>query len=200
MSAQNIYQRINAVMKDVEYVQKDKAVDSPGAKYKAVTHDAVVAAIRKSLVKNGIAVRLEQVAGELLIQRDKARDISMHLYSGTYNVHLVNVDNPAEFATYSVQAHANDNGDKAPGKAATYATKTVLLKAFTLETGEDDESRAVDRSVDVDSILLEIDAITDKELLRKKYSELSALCVKMKDADAWKVLKGALTVRASEVA
>ena len=34
-----------------------------------------------------------------------------------------------------------DNGDKAPGKAVTYATKAAILKILYLETGENEESR-----------------------------------------------------------
>ena len=42
MSEKNIFQRINAVMQEVAYVQKDKAVTGMGAGYKAVTHDNLV--------------------------------------------------------------------------------------------------------------------------------------------------------------
>ena len=196
----NIYQRINAVMKDVTYVQKDKDVTGGGQNYKAVTHDKVISVVRESLVKHGIVVYPVQEEGALLIQRDVTKDVKMHLYSGTYLVHFVNVDKPEEMATVRVQAHANDNGDKAPGKAATYATKTAILKMFSLETGEDDESRAViDRGVDVDACLMEIDAINDLEVLRNKHKELAALCVKTKDQDAWKSLKAAMTIRAEEL-
>ena len=50
----NIYQRINEVRKEVEYVQKDASVSAGGGGYKAVTHDMVTAVLRKSLVKHGI--------------------------------------------------------------------------------------------------------------------------------------------------
>lgn len=141
----NIYQRINAVMIDVAYVQKDKAVSGGGASYKAVTHDQAVAVIRGSLVKHGIVIRPVQLSGEFLQMRDmnaKPEPVKMGLYTGSYDVHFVNIDEPTDFATISVQAHANDNGDKAPGKAITYAVKSAILKMFTLETGENDESRA----------------------------------------------------------
>jgi hypothetical protein len=38
-----------------------------------------------------------------------------------------------------------DAGDKAPGKAITYATKISHIKVFGFETGEDEESRAEQR-------------------------------------------------------
>lgn len=145
MEKRNIYQRINAVMQEVDYVQKDKAVSGGGASYKAVTHDQAVSVLRKSLVKNGIVIRTVQLSGEFLQMRDmnaKPEPVKMGLYTGSYDIHFVNIDSPDDFATVSVQAHANDNGDKAPGKAMTYAVKAAMLKLFTLETGEDEESRA----------------------------------------------------------
>ena len=142
-SDKNIYQRINAVMKEVSYVQKDATVTGGGS-YKAVTHDMVTAVVRPFFVKHGIVIRVEQLKSEMLVTRDPKADIKMHLYSGDYAVHFVNVDNPADVATETVNAHANDSGDKAPGKAMSYAVKYAILKLLSLETGENDESRFAD--------------------------------------------------------
>ncbi len=138
----NIYQRINAVMSEVQYVQKDKQVSGAGANYKAVTHDQVVSVIRESLVKHGIVIFPEQKTNDMPIMRDVEKNIKMHLYSAEYVIHFVNIDNGEDRISVSINAHANDNGDKAPGKAVTYATKTAMLKVFCLETGDDEESRA----------------------------------------------------------
>lgn len=144
MSGLNIYQRINAVMQEVDYVKKDRAVSGGGANYKAVTHDQAVSVIRASLVKHGIVIEPKQREGEFVQMRDLNLPVpvKMGLYSGFYDVHFVNMDKPEDRTIVSVEAHANDNGDKAPGKAMTYAVKTAILKQFTLETGEDDESRS----------------------------------------------------------
>ena len=137
----NIYQRVNSVQQSVKYIQKDKKITGGGQNYSAVSHDALVAVIRDKLVENGIVIYPEQVSGEILIKRDKQAEVLMHLYEGNYLINLVNIDNPEDRIVIPVQAHAADNGDKAPGKAITYATKTALLKAFCLETGDDEESR-----------------------------------------------------------
>jgi len=141
MSEMNIYQRINAVMKEVEYVQKDGHISGGGANYKAVTHDNVTAVLRPHLVKFGIVVRVSQVKGKILQMRAPKEDIKMHLYQGEYDISFVNIDKPEEMVTVRQQAHANDNGDKAPGKAESYATKYAMLKTFSLETGENEEGR-----------------------------------------------------------
>jgi hypothetical protein len=138
--SKNIYQRINDVMKEVSYVQKDATVTGGGS-YKAVTHDMVTAVVRPAFVKHGIVVRVEQLRSEMLVTRNPKEEQKMHLYSGDYAVHFVNVDNPEDVATETVNAHANDSGDKAPGKAMSYAVKYAILKLLSLETGENDESR-----------------------------------------------------------
>lgn len=195
----NIYQRINAVMKEVTYVQKDKEVDGGGQRYRAVTHDKVVSVCRAALVKHGVVIQASQRAGELLIRRDGV-NVKMHLYQGDYTVCFVNVDKPDEKISVDVQAHAQDNGDKAPGKALTYATKSAILKVLMLETGEDDESRAGSGSeIDTDALKLQIDAINDLDKLRDFRKEWADKCAKAKDLTAWADIKAATEVRAKEL-
>lgn len=137
----NIYQRINAVMQEIDYIKKDKKISGGGANYSAVSHDQVTAMVRDSLVKHGIMIYPEQVRSEVLVARDKSKDIAMMLYEGEYKIHFVNIDDGQDRVTVQIVGHANDNGDKAPGKAVTYATKSAILKVFAIETGENDESR-----------------------------------------------------------
>lgn len=138
MSDMNIYQRINAVMKEVKYAQKDASVQG----YKAVTHDQVVATARQFFVKHGVVIAPEQVHGHF----DAAVEGSkMRLYTGGYVINFVNMDKPEDKISVTIEAHALDNGDKAPGKCLTYATKSAVLKVLWLETGENDESRTKDQ-------------------------------------------------------
>jgi len=137
----NIYQRINAVMQEIDYIKKDKKIIGGGANYSAVSHDQVTAMVRDSLVKHGIMIYPEQVRSDVLVARDKSKDIAMMLYEGEYKIHFVNIDDGQDRVTVQIVGHANDNGDKAPGKAVTYATKSAILKVFAIETGENDESR-----------------------------------------------------------
>ena len=139
----NIYQRINAVMTQVEYVRKDVTITG-GGNYKAVSHDMVLAVLRRSMVDNGIVTVVKQTSGDILQMRDLEKNIKMHLYSATYEISFVNMDEPKEFVTVIFNSHAADNGDKAPGKAASYAIKYAMLKTFGLETGENDESRTAE--------------------------------------------------------
>lgn len=139
--AKNLHQRILAVMAAVPYVQKDATVQAGGGQsYKGVTHDAVAAKLRKPMIEHGIVMKVTQSA-EHVVEGQTRSGTPKIRYEAWYDVTLYNADKPEESMTYQVHAHAEDGGDKAPGKAMSYATKMALLKAFMLETGESDESR-----------------------------------------------------------
>ena len=150
MNELNIYQRINNVMKAVKYVQKDSSISGGGANYKAVSHDQVISVARQALVDHGIVIFPNQVSGEFLIKRDLSATppVKMGLYSGNYEINFVNIDKGEDRITVTIEAHANDNGDKAPGKALSYAVKGAVLKVLSLETGENDESRMEEQNFD----------------------------------------------------
>lgn len=137
----NIYQRLQAVMKEVAYVQKDATVTAGGS-YKAVTHDMVTAVVRPHFVQHGIVVVPRLIEGGVVAtNRETKGGTPIIRYEGRYEVSFVNVDDPADVCVIPVAAHAEDQGDKAPGKALSYATKYAVLKALMLESGESDESR-----------------------------------------------------------
>lgn len=130
----NIYQRINAVMSECEYLQKKEAQQGKGIKY-----DEVVAMVRDLLIKHGIVMVMRQNSMECI---NGVEGTKQKVFQGYYELDLVNIDNPEEKVTHSTYAHGMDGGDKAPGKAHTYAAKLMLVKGFAIETGEDEESRA----------------------------------------------------------
>lgn len=137
--ALNIYQRINEVRKRVSYAQKDKEVSGQG--YKAVTHDAVTALLRNHLIEFGI-VTVPRLVSSVVEKIGETKNGSPIIrYAGRYEVDFVNCDNPEDKITVPGEAHANDHGDKAPGKATSYATKYAMLKLFNIETGENEEGR-----------------------------------------------------------
>lgn len=154
----NIYQRINQVMQKVKYVQKDAQVQG----YRAVSHDQVVAVARAELVSAGVVIYPEQLdAGTVT----RAEGSKMHLYSALYRINFVNIDEAADRIQVTIEAHAQDNGDKAPGKAVTYATKAAILKVLCLETGEGEESRV--QEIDITA---ELDAIAKAETIEQLQS------------------------------
>lgn len=163
----NIYQRINEVRKAIAYIQKDKSVSAgPAGSYRAVTHDAVTGMIRQHLVEHGVIIAPTLIES---VFHPKEEGAKQRLYSAAYDVRFINMDAPDECVTIRIEAHALDNGDKAPGKAISYATKYAILKLFNIETGEDEESRYQREEFDVTPYLDKIAAADDLDSLKAEY-------------------------------
>lgn len=134
----NIHQRINEVRKKVDYIKREKAVQT----YKAVTHDQVTALVRDRLVEFGIVIYPNLISSVTIdTGTTTSSKTPIIRVEAVYEFTFVNVEDGADKVSVSVSAHANDQGDKAPGKALSYAKKAIMLKVFEIETGEDDESR-----------------------------------------------------------
>lgn len=137
----NVYQRINEVRKLCAYIKKDKKV-AGGRDYMAVTHDAVTAELRPQFIEQGIVVVPRLINGSVVDTGTTTKSgIPIIRYEAHYEIDFVNMDDPADRVTVPIAAHALDNGDKAPGKAASYATKYAMLKLFSIETGDSEEDR-----------------------------------------------------------
>lgn len=181
----NIYQRINEVRKVIGYVQKDKAVSTGGGSYKAVTHDAVTGMVREALIKHGVVIVPSVVSS---IFHPKEPDAKQRLYEATFQVEFVNIDEPTDRIVTQQNAHALDNGDKAPGKAMSYATKYAILKLFNIETGEDEESRYQQEEFDVIGAVDYILASTSLAEVKMRYEQRYKMAAESKDKDAMKAI------------
>ena len=128
----NIYQRILAVMADLEYVRKEST--KVNNQYTFVSHDAVSKKLHPLLVKHGIAVlpKLKEWT-----QNGNRTEVLV-------DVEFVNVDMPEERFTVPSLGFGIDQQDKGPGKAVSYACKYAMLKTFVLETGDDPERDNID--------------------------------------------------------
>lgn len=166
MSERNLYQRINDVRDAVPAISKDARIDG---KYDAVTHDAVTRAIRPLMVEHGIASTISVLESTIVDTGNVWGKRKLMQYQARFECTLVNVDNPEETYSVTVEAHADDNGDKAPGKALSYAMKSFYLKAFAIETGENDEGRPADDQLSVSVETLSEDQLAD---LNAKAEEL----------------------------
>lgn len=197
----NLFQRINEVRKQVDYLKKEKTVSGQG--YKAVTHDQVTAALRDHLIAYGIVVKPSLVAGatvqDTMMYTNKK--IPIIRYEAEYDVHFINIDDPKDRDVMRVSAHALDQGDKAPGKAVSYATKAAELKMFNIETGENDEERTEDDAHGgmplrvYDEFEKEIDALKTSKDGEPLWKRIIAECNKYEDAVAVTKLKGRLSAK-----
>jgi hypothetical protein len=137
----NIYQRLNEIRKVVSYLRKTKEVTGAGV-YKVVTHDQVTGQIRESLIEHGVMIVPRLVSSKTVdTGTTTGKGVPIIRYEPWFEIDFVNIDKPEERVTVPIEAHALDQGDKAPGKAISYATKYAVLKLFSIESGEDEEDR-----------------------------------------------------------
>jgi len=163
MTNPNIHQRIIAVMRAVDYIQKEK---KPGMNYTIVSHDKVTAKVRPHLVEQGITYRPVRVA----YGQDGNRT-NCHM-----TVRFTNADNPEEYIDVESFGYGVDAQDKGPGKAMSYAVKYALLKLLGLETGDEPDEVQDERANHIPDYVFELDrfidainlAVTDDDLAAAK--------------------------------
>lgn len=139
MEKKNVYQRVLAVMTEVTSILKeDKRVNGS---YRYVSHDAVTKALHDPCVKHGLVIvpsveSYEMDTVESITKEGKPKleaRMTMNL-----TVEFINADNPTDKYQIRSIGVGLDNSDKISGKAMSYAFKMALLKAFMLESTEED--------------------------------------------------------------
>jgi hypothetical protein len=120
-------------MEELTYIQKSDL--KVNGQYKFVSHDDVAEKVHPMLVKH----RVLALPTTLSTSQEGNRTVIM------LRVHFVNVDKPEDQFFIDMPGYGVDPSDKGPGKAISYALKYALLKAFTLETGEDPDKDSKSR-------------------------------------------------------
>ena len=123
----NIYEKISAIMQEVQYLAKDDHVEFGSTKYKALSEEKVTTIMREKLLKYKLVVfPVSQVAN---------RTGNITHVDVVYR--MINIENPEEFIEIASCGDGADTQDKGSGKAMTYAFKYMWLRTFALPTGED---------------------------------------------------------------
>jgi hypothetical protein len=146
----NIYEKLSLITAEIGVVEKNLEVPTGGKKsYKAVSERDVLDAVKpieakyrvysypmsRTIVDRDILVKETEYNG----QTTKTNTLFMRVET-IYR--FVNLDNPAEYIDTTVYGDGLDTGDKATGKAMTYADKYALMKAYKLSTGDDPDKEA----------------------------------------------------------
>lgn len=148
-SGWNILQRMNWVRSQISYIQKDAKVGFGNSTYKAVRHDAVTGMVRPFLIQSGIVTTQTLKSAQTVDSGSTTKNgVPIIRYEAIYVISFESVipSDDMKAVVVEVEAHALDQGDKAPGKAMSYAKKYAYLKEFDIETGEDEESRIEQKS------------------------------------------------------
>lgn len=132
----NVYQKINEVMKNIEYLSKDDKVEFGNTKYKAISEEKVTTAVREQLIQQGIVIIpiKQESTNKELIRTDKSVNMLTEVHT-TYRIQ--NADDVNDFIEVESNGSGVDTQDKGVGKAMTYAYKYMLLRTFAIPTGED---------------------------------------------------------------
>lgn len=142
----NLWQRIHAVSTEVGRVAMTLAVDTgKGKSYKAVSINDVVDSLIPVLAKYRLVVVpgakeiIEQTQLTTTTQYGERQQFFIRLRA---EFTIVNIDKPTETLTVCGYGDGIDSGDKATGKANTYARKYALIDAFNLSKGDDPDKDA----------------------------------------------------------
>lgn len=164
----NIYEKIAAIMKDVQYLAKDDHVSFGSTSYKALSEEKVTSIMRAELLKYNLVV----------FPVSQATNRTGNITHVDVVYRMVNVENPEESIEIASCGDGADTQDKGSGKAMTYAFKYMWLRTFALPTGEDP------------------DKISTEELEYKAKTQQEGICercqkpiypVKKRDGKPWEV-------------
>lgn len=122
----NLFQKIHAVMKDVEYLNKDDAIKFGNTSYKAISEEKVTSTVRASLLKHGLVI--------MPVEQDRSKEGNLTTVNTKYKI--VDIDT-GQFEIIVSSGTGADTQDKGVGKAMTYSYKYLLLRTFAIPTGED---------------------------------------------------------------
>lgn len=123
----NIYEKIAAVMQDVQYLAKDDNVSFGQTNYKALSEEKVTVIMRSAMMKHHLVV--------FPIEQSATRTGNITHVDVKYRI--VNIDDPADYIEVVSCGDGADTQDKGSGKAMTYAFKYMWLRTFAIPTGED---------------------------------------------------------------
>lgn len=141
----NLWQKMSLATEKIEKVKKDLKIEIGKTKsYNAVSELSILNAVKKVEAELGI---YSYPMTRQVIDRDILT--TTREYNGTTTesnqlfmrvetrYFFVNIDKPEESLQVMSYGDGIDSGDKASGKAMTYADKYALMKAYKIETGED---------------------------------------------------------------
>ena len=146
----NIYEKMLLITNEIETVSKNLKVQvNKTASYNAVSERDILDAVKpiefkyrvysyplsRKVIDNDILVKETEYQGQVT----KTNSLYMRVET-TYR--FVNIDNVSEYIDITAYGDGIDTGDKAPGKATTYADKYALMKAYKISTGDDPDKEA----------------------------------------------------------
>lgn len=170
----NLYQKISAVMKDVEYLSKDDAIEFKSTKYRAISEEKVTSTVRASLIKHGLII--------LPIEQDHKRVDTLTTVDVKYKI--IDIDT-GDFEILASSGTGADTQDKGVGKAMTYSYKYLLLRSFAIPTGEDPDKVSSAELDEKHRIEQEKKAKEEEQILKQMAQKWQILAGSDEGFDKW---------------
>lgn len=146
----NLYQKINKIMSEIEYLKKDDKVitnQKTNAGYNAVSEEKVTSEIRKGLIKYGIVIipiEQEHIRQDEVLKDQYGNDKVNRITTVNVKYKMQNIDDVNDYIIIASSGTGVDTQDKGVGKAMTYAYKYMLLRTFAIPTGDDPDKISSD--------------------------------------------------------
>ena len=142
----NIHQRIWAITAEIGKVAQNLNVDTGNNRsYKAVSINDVVDSALPLLEKYRVMVyptEKEIIQNDQIVTTTKYGDKTQFFVRMKVTYRFVNIDKPDEYIEVIGYGDGIDSGDKANGKANTYARKYALIDALNISKGDDPDKEA----------------------------------------------------------
>lgn len=146
----NIYEKMSLITEEMGVVEKNLKVQvSQTNSYQAVSERDILDNVKplekkyrvysypvnREIVDNSVLIKKTEYNGKIT----ESNSLYMRL-EVTYR--FVNLDKSDEYIEIKSYGDGIDTGDKATGKAMTYADKYALMKAYKISTGDDPDKDA----------------------------------------------------------
>lgn len=133
----NIFKKLNDVMNDLGWVEKDGTV-TIGQSYKYASESAFIAAVRPLFVQYGLVFYPAEIINHNVIEYNNNKGNKTFLTTIGVRYIFGDVDS-GQTIEVEVMAQGSDNGDKGVYKALTGAFKYALRQTLMIGTGDDPE-------------------------------------------------------------
>lgn len=145
VSAMNLFQKLAAITAEMPTVEKTLKVENGKKSYSAVAEKDVLDAVkpleqRYHIYSYPVARRqTTRLVEKEYMAEGQVRKLNVVLSGIEVTYRFVNADKPDEYIDTIAFGAGMDTGDKAPGKAMTYADKYALMKMYKISTGENND-------------------------------------------------------------
>lgn len=145
ISDMNLFEKLAAITAEIGTVEKTLTVENGKKSYSAVAEKTVLDAVKPAEKKYRVfSYPTSRRQTTRIVEREymtdgQVRKLNVVLAGIEVIYRFVNMDRPDEFIDTIAFGAGMDTGDKAPGKAMTYADKYALMKMYKISTGDNND-------------------------------------------------------------